>query len=282
MLLERPLVRQQLIQRAVETLVVDPLARQPQQVFQRALTVPIFSNVQFAGRFGQARDYQHRRHLGPRDRFLARWHQLCAQFVQLERAPQLPSQPDPAEPARTLDAHSIEPDRYALLLGRESEGYQAVMHGMMPFIDLANETGCHIMLLHHTGKADGEGGDAVIDSEGYFGSVDTLLILKEENGIRNIHSIQRVGEELPRTILTHDKETNLVDCRDDGLTIDEKTVLDTIDALGGEPKQDDVLKRAGIKRANGIGVLKRLEQRGTILRFGKPMQIRQIAGADNA
>jgi len=43
-----------------------------------------------------------------------------------------------------------------------------------------------------------------------------------------------------------------------------------------------VLKRAGIKRANGIGVLKRLEQRGTILRFGKPMQIRQIAGADNA
>src|SRR5216683_4663530 len=93
---------------------------------------------------------------------------------------------------------------------------------------------------------------------------------------RNIHSIQRVGEELPRTILTHDKETNLVDCRDDGLTIDEKTVLDTIDALGGEPKQDDVLKRAGIKRANGIGVLKRLEQRGTILRFGKPMQIRRI------
>ncbi|HEY1399955.1 MAG TPA: hypothetical protein VF953_00115 [Terriglobales bacterium] len=52
------------------------------------------------------------------------------------------------------------------------------MHGMMPFIDLANETGCHIMLLHHTGKADGEGGDAVIGSEGYFGSVDTLLILK--------------------------------------------------------------------------------------------------------
>jgi hypothetical protein len=33
-------------------------------------------------------------------------------------APQLPSQPYPAEPARTLDAHSIEPDRYALLFGR--------------------------------------------------------------------------------------------------------------------------------------------------------------------
>src|SRR6266849_4256151 len=103
MLFERLLVRQQLIQRAVEAMVVDPLARQPQQVFQRALTVPIFSNVQFAGRFGQARNYQHCRHLGPRDRFPARWHQLYAQFVQLERAPQLPSQPYPAEPARTLD-----------------------------------------------------------------------------------------------------------------------------------------------------------------------------------
>ncbi|HEY1399956.1 MAG TPA: hypothetical protein VF953_00120 [Terriglobales bacterium] len=51
-----------------------------------------------------------------------------------------------------------------------------------------------------------------------------------------------------------------------GSRLTKKTVLDTIDALGGEPKQDDVLKRAGIKRANGIGVLKRLEQRGTILR----------------
>ena len=118
MLLQRPLVRQQAIQRAVQTIVVDPLNRQSKQIFQGGGAVPSFGDVQFARRLKQSGDDQYRRHLRPRNRFPALRHQLCAQFLQFEHAPQLPSQPDPAEPARALQADSIESYRDALLIGR--------------------------------------------------------------------------------------------------------------------------------------------------------------------
>ena len=113
-LFERRLVRQQPIQRAVETIVVDPLLRQPAQIFQRGGAIPILRDMQFAGRLGQTCDDQYRRHLAPRDRFAPRRHQLRAQFVELERAPQLPSQPHPTEPAGALDAYAIEAYRQSL------------------------------------------------------------------------------------------------------------------------------------------------------------------------
>jgi len=84
------------------------------QEFITPYTDPRQLDVQFAGRLGQTGDDQHRRHLSPRDRFAPRRHQLRAQFVELERAPQLPSQPHPTEPASALDAYAIEAHRQRL------------------------------------------------------------------------------------------------------------------------------------------------------------------------
>ena len=120
MLLEGLLVRQQPIQGAVETIVVDPLHWQPQQILQRGRAIPVLGDVQFAGRFGQAARLPTPPPSGPtRPPRGPRGISSAHSSSSLQRAPQasIPATPRRTT-ARTFDAHSIEPHRDALLIAR--------------------------------------------------------------------------------------------------------------------------------------------------------------------
>jgi len=88
--------------------------------------------------------------------------------------------------------------------------YAQVSRALEPLMQIARDTGCHIMLVHHANKGIGrEGGDSILGSTALFGGVDCALIMKRTESHRTIESIQRYGEDLPRTVLAFDPLTGL-------------------------------------------------------------------------
>lgn len=62
--------------------------------------------------------------------------------------------------------------------------YGTMTRGLEPFIDLARKTNVHILALHHEGKGEREGGDALLGSTALFGAVDCHLQLRKRNNGR--------------------------------------------------------------------------------------------------
>ena len=111
-LLDRHLVRQQSIQRAVQTVVIHRLARQSEQILQRGAPVPVLGDVQLARRLAPSRYHQPRRHHRPRHRLAPRRQQPRAQRVQPQRTPQRPAQPHVPEGSAALQPHPLQPHRH--------------------------------------------------------------------------------------------------------------------------------------------------------------------------
>jgi hypothetical protein len=93
---------------------------------------------------------------------------------------------------------------------RDLNDYSAVSLGLEPLLQIARETGCHLLLIHHATKGIArDGGDGILGSTAIFGSVDCALIMKRTESHRTIESIQRYGEDMPRIVLKFDAVTGL-------------------------------------------------------------------------
>ncbi len=125
--------------------------------------------------------------------------------------------------------------------------YAEVTRGLEPLIDLARTSGCHIHALHHNGKGERDGGDALLGSTGFFGAVDALLTMKRRERVRTLETLQRYGEDMPETVVHMDAETGLVAAGGDlsALQIEEyKTKV--LEALGNEAlTESEIRERAG-------------------------------------
>lgn len=88
--------------------------------------------------------------------------------------------------------------------------YAQVSLVLEPLMQIARDTGCHIMLVHHANKGMGrEGGDIILGSTAIFGSVDCALFMRRTESHRTIESQQRYGEDMPKTVLAFDPVTGL-------------------------------------------------------------------------
>ena len=88
--------------------------------------------------------------------------------------------------------------------------YSSVSLALEPLMQIARDTGCHILLIHHANKGIArESGDSILGSTAIYGSMDCALILKRSESSRTIESMQRYGEDLPRTVLAFDVVTGL-------------------------------------------------------------------------
>ncbi len=108
------LVRQDLVQRPVQSLLVDLVHRHPEQVVQRRLAVPVLRDMQLARRLREPGQHQDRRHRRPRHLLPTGLDQLLEQHVKPQRPPQQPSQPDIAKLPRTLEPYPPQLDRHRL------------------------------------------------------------------------------------------------------------------------------------------------------------------------
>ena len=121
--------------------------------------------------------------------------------------------PPPVDPIPWLHAAIVEHEaRLAVIdplfrfLGtQDANDYAEATRITQPIIDLAAETGCSIVLLHHSRKGGGELGDEALGSTGLFGAVDTLISLKRDGDRRTFYTVQREGEDAEETDLRMDE-----------------------------------------------------------------------------
>ena len=106
---------------------------------------------------------------------------------------------------------------------KSGNDYAEVTAALSPVLALARDNGAHLMVIHHAGKNDRDGGDSILGSTAIFGSVDTAVILKKSSNRRTIESQQRYGEDIEPTVLVFDTATH-------------KTTL------GGTKEEEDVQK----------------------------------------
>ena len=89
----------------------------------------------------------------------------------------------------------------------DGNSYSQVQKALEPITDLAKETGCHILLVHHMTKGDRDGAEGILGSTALFGAVDTAIMLNRTEKFSTIRTRQRGGYDLEETILEFDQES---------------------------------------------------------------------------
>ena len=97
---------------------------------------------------------------------------------------------------------------FRLVNVRDEKAYAEVYAALGPLIDTARECGTHILALHHSSKlAKAEAIDAPIGSTALGGAVSTLLVMRRTESYRTLETVQRLGHDLPETVLQFDSAT---------------------------------------------------------------------------
>ncbi len=135
---------------------------------------------------------------------------------------------------------------------RDEKAYAETYQALGPLIDLARETGTHILLVHHAGKSmKADAIDAPLGSTALGGAVSTLVHLKRADGYRTLQTVQRTGEDFPETILSFDPATRQLFLGGSKADAERGEIEERI--LGylkdaGEPKEQAEI-RAGVEGA---------------------------------
>jgi nicotinamidase-related amidase len=91
---------------------------------------------------------------------------------------------------------------------KDEKAYAEIYNALGPLIDLARETGTHVMLTHHSGKLPKTDPiDSPLGSTALASVVATLISLNRSGKYRTICTVQRIGDDMPETVLLFDKAT---------------------------------------------------------------------------
>ncbi|PIR24838.1 MAG: hypothetical protein COX62_05815 [Deltaproteobacteria bacterium CG_4_10_14_0_2_um_filter_43_8] len=96
-----------------------------------------------------------------------------------------------------------------LIRMKDVSDYSQATSGLDPILAIARGFNSHVMLLHHSKKGDDKSIDSILGSTGIAGSVDTIILMNRSDKYRTIKTIQRVGEDLPESVIEFDPETRL-------------------------------------------------------------------------
>jgi hypothetical protein len=157
---------------------------------------------------------------------------------------------------------------------RDEKAYAEVYRAMGPLIDIARETGTHILVTHHSGKArKSDAIDSPLGSTALGGAVSVLIVLKRTDSYRSIQTVQRIGSDMPEAILTFDPENRYlslglsradVECNEVGSNIvdylsragekDEPEIMDHIEgAIATKRRALRSVVERGLVRRDGTG-----------------------------
>jgi hypothetical protein len=94
---------------------------------------------------------------------------------------------------------------FKLVRVRDEKAYAEVCSAIEPLLNLARESGAHVLATHHNGKMDrSDAMDAILGSTAIFGAVDSAIVLKKSDRYRTIQSVQRYGTDWAELILNFD------------------------------------------------------------------------------
>ncbi|SLM47397.1 conserved protein of unknown function [Nitrospira japonica] len=155
---------------------------------------------------------------------------------------------------------------------RDCNDYASVTSALEPLLVLARESNAHVLAVHHLGKGNRDGGDAILGSTAIFAAVDAALILKRTEKYRTLSSIQRYGEDLEEVTLSMEGENGLISIgplRKDAEEVAIATLILDFLATQGKPVEESVIHdNIWSRKAIKVKALRRLVEDRKVLRQG--------------
>ncbi len=156
-----------------------------------------------------------------------------------------------------------------LIKADDLNNYAEVTSKLTPILALARETGAAVLLVHHAGKSERSGLDSVLGSTALTGSVDNVFILTRTERYRVLSSIQRIGPDLPETVVTM-TESGCVEAgpsrHDADIAFGERALVAALRT--GSLTRADLLDQVEARRQLKLEALRRAVASGTIIRSG--------------
>jgi hypothetical protein len=157
-----------------------------------------------------------------------------------------------------------------LIRAEDLNDYAEVTTKLTPLLALARDTGAAVLLVHHAGKAERLGVDAVLGSTALTGSVDNVFVLSRTDRYRVLMSVQRIGPDMAETVVALDEQSGEVR---PGLTRRDADVRAVesmlVAALKSAPQtRAELLDQVEARRQLKLEALRRAVESGTITRSG--------------
>jgi len=97
---------------------------------------------------------------------------------------------------------------FRLVRVKDEKAYAETYTALGPLIDISRSTGTHVLLTHHSGKSlKADVIDSPLGSTAIGGAVCSLVVLKRAEAYRTIQTVQRLGQDLPETVIEFDPES---------------------------------------------------------------------------
>ncbi|MGA9667972.1 MAG: bifunctional DNA primase/polymerase [Terracidiphilus sp.] len=155
---------------------------------------------------------------------------------------------------------------------RDEKAYAEVYAALGPLIDTARETGTHILVTHHSGKAQkADAIDRPLGSTALGGAVSTLIVLTRSDSYRSVQTVQRIGADMPETVLSFDSATRRLSISGTRAEADRQAVeREIVEYLKGAGERGEPEIVAHVEGANAVKrkALRSLVERRQVERAG--------------
>jgi hypothetical protein len=152
-----------------------------------------------------------------------------------------------------------------LIRVKDTNAYGEVSLAMEPIEDVARQSGAHIQFTTHFGKTDRDDpADQIMGSTGFRGVVDTSIMLRRYAEYRTITTEQRIGTDLPETILKWNEEQKCIYAGEaraplERITIEEK-ILVALRTSTEPMTPNQIIDNVQVARGKVLGALDRIEK----------------------
>ena len=181
---------------------------------------------------------------------------------------------------------------------KSAREYAEIYNRLGVITDLARQTGCHIMCLHHSRKpamgilpSEDDWTAEVMDSVAFVAAVDTTIMMRRKENQRLIRSEQRYGIDLPPTYLEMDIETGLIRSLGEVDTVNKahamRRICEHLATHDGEPQSEkSIIAALGKDTSLEPGALRTLLDEGQVIRSGRGGRgspyVYELAGSGSA
>jgi putative DNA primase/helicase len=152
-----------------------------------------------------------------------------------------------------------------LIRVKDTNAYGEVSLAMEPVEDVARQSGAHIQFTQHFGKTEREDpADQIMGSTGFRGVVDTSIMLRRYAEYRTITTEQRIGSDLPETVLKWNEEQKCIYLGEaraplERITVEEK-ILVALRASEHPMTQSEIVDKLQASRGKVLDALDRIEK----------------------
>lgn len=162
---------------------------------------------------------------------------------------------------------------FRLVRIRDEKAYAETYAALGPLIDLTRNTGTHVLLTHHMAKGiRGDLIDSPLGSTAIGGAASSLIILKRTESFRTIATVQRLGRDMPETVLQIDCECRQLSLGETRHELERReyaeAIAEYLGSTGAGKTEPDINRQVSGKTAHKRKALGELLAKGRVNRTG--------------